>query len=183
MLESFPQPRSSLALLVALAWAGNAAAVELADFDGAAARIHGDANAAHVKILASDAFDGRAPGTAGERKTLDYLQAQFREASLEPAYANGVLQSVPLTEATIGADAAADDTAIGCGHRHSGSAELKRSASDGDRAAVSSSGEHGGGLARKIGRSGESPCFPFYSNDDKFLKINAPSLAKRVEGP
>ena len=33
---------------------------------------------ADVKTLASDAFEGRAPGTPGETKTIDWLVAQFK---------------------------------------------------------------------------------------------------------
>jgi Zn-dependent M28 family amino/carboxypeptidase len=43
----------------------------------------------HITILASDAFEGRAPGTAGERRTTDYIVAQFRARGLEPAGENG----------------------------------------------------------------------------------------------
>lgn len=39
--------------------------------------------AAHISVLASDDFGGRAPGTAGENKTLDYLIGQWRAAGLE----------------------------------------------------------------------------------------------------
>jgi hypothetical protein len=31
----------------------------------------------HVKLLASDEFEGRAPGTPGEEKTVAYLTNQF----------------------------------------------------------------------------------------------------------
>jgi Zn-dependent M28 family amino/carboxypeptidase len=37
-----------------------------------------------VKVLASDAFEGRAPNTAGETKTVDYLIEQFKAAGLAP---------------------------------------------------------------------------------------------------
>jgi Zn-dependent M28 family amino/carboxypeptidase len=51
----------------------------------------------HIKILASDAFEGRGPGTEGETKTLAYLQAQYRALGLAPAGGNGgYLQDVPL---------------------------------------------------------------------------------------
>jgi len=40
--------------------------------------------ASHVKILSSDAFEGRAPNTAGEQKTVEYLIAQFQSAGLKP---------------------------------------------------------------------------------------------------
>ena len=31
----------------------------------------------HIKVLASDDFEGRGPGTAGEEKTVAYLTDQF----------------------------------------------------------------------------------------------------------
>jgi Zn-dependent M28 family amino/carboxypeptidase len=37
-----------------------------------------------VKILASDEFEGRAPDTPGEVKTVDYLIKQFKAAGLKP---------------------------------------------------------------------------------------------------
>ncbi len=39
----------------------------------------------HIAILASDDYQGRAPGTEGERKTIGYIAGQFRAAGLEPA--------------------------------------------------------------------------------------------------
>ena len=39
---------------------------------------------AHVNVLASDEFEGRAPGTRGEELTLEYLQRTFAAAGLEP---------------------------------------------------------------------------------------------------
>jgi len=50
-----------------------------------------------TRTLASDAFQGRAPGTPGEEKTIPYLIAQFKAAGLEPAGENGGwTQQVPL---------------------------------------------------------------------------------------
>lgn len=43
----------------------------------------------HVEILASDDFEGRAPGTEGERKTLDYLQKEWTKAGLKPGAGEG----------------------------------------------------------------------------------------------
>lgn len=43
----------------------------------------------HVEILASDEFEGRAPGTEGERKTLAYLQRQWSTAGLKPGARDG----------------------------------------------------------------------------------------------
>ena len=50
-----------------------------------------------TKTLASDEFEGRAPGTAGETKTIAYLSEQFRQLGLQPAGDNGGwTQRVPL---------------------------------------------------------------------------------------
>ena len=38
----------------------------------------------HTRVLASDEFEGRGPGTPGEVKTLGYLVQQFRRAGLQP---------------------------------------------------------------------------------------------------
>jgi hypothetical protein len=43
----------------------------------------------HIQILASDAFEGREPGTAGEQKTLDYLKKAWSKAGLKPGGENG----------------------------------------------------------------------------------------------
>jgi Zn-dependent M28 family amino/carboxypeptidase len=57
-----------------------------------------------VRTLASDAFQGRAPGSAGETKTIDYLTAQFKALGLEPAGdAGSFVQTVPLLHTQIGA--------------------------------------------------------------------------------
>ncbi|WP_165371569.1 M28 family peptidase [Pseudolysobacter antarcticus] len=52
--------------------------------------------AAHVKILASDEFGGRAPGTAGEEKTLQYLVAQFQRMGLAPGNGESYFQTVTV---------------------------------------------------------------------------------------
>ncbi len=60
-----------------------------------------------VKALASDAFEGRGPATAGEEKTIAYLQQQFAAAGLQPGgdlQADGSrawTQAVPLQRASI----------------------------------------------------------------------------------
>jgi Zn-dependent M28 family amino/carboxypeptidase len=59
---------------------------------------------ADVKVLAADAFGGRAPGTPGEAKTVDWLVAQFKAAGLQPGGANGSwTQAVPLVRTQLGA--------------------------------------------------------------------------------
>jgi Zn-dependent M28 family amino/carboxypeptidase len=50
-----------------------------------------------TRTLASDEFEGRGPGTAGEAKTIAYLSEQFRLLGLEPGGPNGSwTQTVPL---------------------------------------------------------------------------------------
>jgi Zn-dependent M28 family amino/carboxypeptidase len=50
-----------------------------------------------TRVLASDDFQGRAPGTPGEAKTIPYLIEQFKAAGLEPAGENGGwTQEVPM---------------------------------------------------------------------------------------
>ncbi len=52
---------------------------------------------AHIKVLASDDFEGRGPGTAGDRKTITYLTDQFRQMGLKPGNPDGTyVQDVPL---------------------------------------------------------------------------------------
>jgi Zn-dependent M28 family amino/carboxypeptidase len=51
----------------------------------------------HLEVLASDEFEGRQPGTRGERLTVDYLVAQFKAAGLQPGNPDGTfVQRVPL---------------------------------------------------------------------------------------
>jgi Zn-dependent M28 family amino/carboxypeptidase len=51
----------------------------------------------HIKVLASDAFEGRGPGTEGEDKTVAYLTDEFRKLGLKPGNPDGTyVQDVPL---------------------------------------------------------------------------------------
>jgi hypothetical protein len=54
----------------------------------------------HVRVLASDDFQGRKPGTAGEDKTISYLIENFRKIGLKPGNGNSYVQSVPLVQIT-----------------------------------------------------------------------------------
>jgi len=56
--------------------------------------------AAHVATLASDDYEGRAPGTRGGRMTIDYLVREFSELGLQPGYGDSYLQPVPMIELT-----------------------------------------------------------------------------------
>ena len=51
----------------------------------------------HIQTLSSDEFEGRAPGSPGEEKSVAYLTDQFRRLGLKPGNPDGTyIQSVPL---------------------------------------------------------------------------------------
>src|SRR5688572_30123355 len=56
--------------------------------------------AEHVKVLASDEFEGRGPGSVGEEKTVAYLEAQFKRLGLKPGNGDSYFQTVPMVETT-----------------------------------------------------------------------------------
>lgn len=59
-----------------------------------------------TRVLASDPFQGRAPGTPGEEKTITYLIEQFKAAGLQPAgEEGGWTQKVPMIHTKIEAPA------------------------------------------------------------------------------
>jgi Zn-dependent M28 family amino/carboxypeptidase len=51
-----------------------------------------------VKELSLDSYEGRAPGSAGETKTVAYLIDRFKKAGLEPGNGTSWTQDVPLVE-------------------------------------------------------------------------------------
>ena len=53
-----------------------------------------------VKVLSSDDFEGRAPGTLGEQKTVAYLIERFKAAGLQPGNKGFWTQDVPIVEIT-----------------------------------------------------------------------------------
>ena len=53
-----------------------------------------------TRTLSSDAFEGRAPGSAGEEKTIAYLSERFKAAGLQPGNKGSWVQEVPLVEIT-----------------------------------------------------------------------------------
>jgi Zn-dependent M28 family amino/carboxypeptidase len=53
-----------------------------------------------TRTLSLDEFEGRAPGTPGEEKTLAYLVQQFARAGLQPGNHGSWFQDVPLVEIT-----------------------------------------------------------------------------------
>src|ERR1700759_1495205 len=61
----------------------------------------------HIKVLSSDAFEGRGPNTPGETKTIAYISQQFKAVGLQPGGDKGKdgkrawTQNVPLAEFDI----------------------------------------------------------------------------------
>src|ERR1700730_19037533 len=52
---------------------------------------------AHSKVLASNEFEGRAPGTKGEELSVKYISDQFKKIGLKPGNPDGTYtQEVPL---------------------------------------------------------------------------------------
>lgn len=51
-----------------------------------------------VQQLSSDAFEGRAPGSVGEEKTLALLVEEFQKLGLKPGNSGSWFQDVPLVE-------------------------------------------------------------------------------------
>ncbi|SFV13559.1 M20/M25/M40 family metallo-hydrolase [Pseudoduganella namucuonensis] len=79
-------------ILLSLALAASAATASAAPH-----QIDGANVLKHITALASDEFEGRAPGTRGETLTIAYLQDEFRKLGLLPGNPDGTfLQTVPL---------------------------------------------------------------------------------------
>ncbi|MDB2395890.1 M28 family peptidase [Porticoccaceae bacterium] len=58
-----------------------------------------------VKVLASDEFEGRAPGGPGEAKTIEFLIDQFQSLGLEPGGTGGTwTHAVPLVHTQLATD-------------------------------------------------------------------------------
>jgi Zn-dependent M28 family amino/carboxypeptidase len=85
---------------------GNAAAAPAShDFSGDVAAAD---FAELVRTLSSDEFEGRAPGSPGEEKTVEYIRAQFERIGLEPGGDDGSwFQTVPMVETTANPDTTA----------------------------------------------------------------------------
>ncbi|MGE5419913.1 MAG: M28 family metallopeptidase, partial [Chloroflexota bacterium] len=56
----------------------------------------------HISVLASDEFGGRAPASAGEQKSINYISEQFGKLGLEPANNGSWFQEVAMIKLTAG---------------------------------------------------------------------------------
>jgi Zn-dependent M28 family amino/carboxypeptidase len=95
-----------LAISTALAGCGKQEAAPAAQASATASshQFSSEINAADfsemVKTLASDAFEGRGPGTAGEQLTVDYIRDQMQRIGLQPGNGDSWFQDVAMTETT-----------------------------------------------------------------------------------
>ena len=71
--------------------------------------------ARHLKKLSSDEFEGRKPGSLGERLTTAYLKHQFEQLGLKPGNQGSWFQSVPITEIDLANRDVALQVAVGGG--------------------------------------------------------------------
>ena len=56
----------------------------------------------HIRVLAADSLMGRQPGTAGEDKSVAYIEGQFKAIGLKPGNTDGTyIQKVPLVGITV----------------------------------------------------------------------------------
>src|SRR6476469_9318759 len=56
---------------------------------------------AHIKVLASDEYEGRAPGSHGEELSVQYLSNEMKKLGLAPGNPDGTyVQEVPLAGIT-----------------------------------------------------------------------------------
>ena len=57
-----------------------------------------------MQTLSTDAFGGRAPGSQGEKLTLDYITSQYKKYGLTPGNGGSWLQEVPMKQITASPD-------------------------------------------------------------------------------
>ena len=89
-----------LALPVALLVLGGVAhgqTTTLPELRTAAATISADNLLRHIRVLSSDAYEGRLPGTPGEEKSVAYVISQIQAIGLQPGTPTGdFVQKIPL---------------------------------------------------------------------------------------
>lgn len=54
----------------------------------------------HTEVLSSDAFEGRAPSSPGEEKTIAYMSEEFKKLGVQPGNGDSFTQDVPLVQIT-----------------------------------------------------------------------------------
>lgn len=100
MTSQFNKMRSLAGLvlfLLTMLAVGQEVETQLAELGPALRSVEAKRISEHVKKLASDKFEGRAPGTTGETLTVNYLAEQFKKSGVKPGNPNGTyFQNVAL---------------------------------------------------------------------------------------
>lgn len=87
-------------LMVALAIAFSGCGSKDKGLESALESISAEELAKNVEIISSDEFEGRAPASKGEEKTVKFLKEEFQKLGLKPANGESYFQEVPLVEIT-----------------------------------------------------------------------------------
>ena len=76
---------------------GSESSFDTPPIDAALAAITAESIETHIRVLADDSLQGRAPGTAGFEGATRYVESMLESFDLEPAGTAGTFrQSVPL---------------------------------------------------------------------------------------
>jgi Zn-dependent M28 family amino/carboxypeptidase len=78
-----------IGLLISAAWFGSALAFEPAKAVELNVPIQAAPLSEHIRILSSDAFEGRGPATEGEKKSIAYISEQMKAIGLMPGAKDG----------------------------------------------------------------------------------------------
>jgi len=103
-MQNVRKAASGLILAVILAGAGASAhgawhllGPQAAPAKAAGNEINKERMLENIRVLSSDEFEGRAPGTKGEELTMSFLEAQFKKLGLTPGNPDGTyFQKVPM---------------------------------------------------------------------------------------
>ena len=79
----------------------SAAEFSVETIEKAAKQIDENGFMAHLITLSSDEYGGRAPATPGGEKTVSYLETEFKNLGLEPAFGDSYRQAVSLMELNV----------------------------------------------------------------------------------
>jgi Zn-dependent M28 family amino/carboxypeptidase len=96
-LTSLHRPASPLLALAAAVVAGCAAGPAA---DPSRPEFSAERLAGLIQVISSDEFEGRRPATAGEEKTVAYIEQSFRQSGLAPGAGDSYRQAVPFVEIT-----------------------------------------------------------------------------------
>jgi len=96
-LESAQETASKNAGAIAKA----STAIDSTSIESASKKIDEAGFMQHLNTLVSDEYEGRAPATAGGRKTVSYIEGEFKKLGLTPAFGNSYRQAVSLMELNV----------------------------------------------------------------------------------